>query len=125
MSTYVLELPWQTPPLSLNDRSHWAVKAAHTRAVRDTVTTLLRQARVPALTSPVHVELRYTPRDNRRRDRDNLVATFKPCADAIVAHGVIPDDTADHLAAPLPVITAKGPGHATGRFWLTITGEPT
>lgn len=119
--TYVLELPWQTPPLSLNDRKHWAVKARDTAAVRTTVTLLLRQAKVPALRTPVDVELRYTPRDNRRRDRDNLVATFKPCVDAIVEHGVIPDDTAEYLSASMPVITAKGDGHATGRMWLLIT----
>ncbi len=118
--TWVLELPWSTAPLSLNQRLHWSVKARKTREVRNTVGHLLRQQRVPLLRCPVFVELAYEPADNRRRDRDNLVATFKPCIDAIVELGLIPDDSADYLAASLPVIRPKGPGHTTGRFWLTI-----
>lgn len=117
---WVLELPWSTVPLSLNQRLHWAQKAKKTRAVRSDVGWLLRQQRVPVLRWPVFVELAYQPPDNRRRDRDNLVATFKPCVDALVELGLIPDDSADYVAASLPVIRPKGPGHSTGRFWLTI-----
>lgn len=86
---------YTTPPLSLNDRKHWRVKAKITAEVRGYV----REAayyRVPAC-SAIAVELHYVPRDARRRDRDNLVATLKPCMDALVDAGVVPDDTPEFV----------------------------
>ena len=83
------------PPLSLNDRSHWRKKAAITKRVRDWVCQNAWYT-VPAC-SAIAVELHYVPRDARRRDRDNLVATLKPCMDGLVDAGVIPDDTPEYV----------------------------
>lgn len=56
----------------------------------------------------------------RRRDRDNLLARFKPGLDGIVASGLIMDDDAEHLQigkvdilvdpsrAPLTIIELTG-----------------
>ena len=102
--TWTIRLPYTKPPLSLNQRLHWRVKSKLTKDVRQYVLQSAWYA-VPAC-SAVAVELHYVPRDARRRDRDNLVATLKPCMDGLVEAGVIPDDTPEycdwsiHIDAP-------------------------
>lgn len=73
--------------------------------VRSDVRLLVRAARVPPV-SRVRVQLEYTPRDGRRRDTDNLVATLKAVCDGVVDAGVVPDDTPEFMGKPEPVITA-------------------
>jgi crossover junction endodeoxyribonuclease RusA len=122
-------LPWSKPPLSLNDRSHWRAKAARTAQVRADMAVLVRQARIERGAEHVVVELHYRPRDNRRRDTDNLVATLKPICDELAGgttkhpgFGLVPDDTPAWMSKPEPTIhpAIKGePGELW--LWLTIT----
>jgi crossover junction endodeoxyribonuclease RusA len=114
MSEHTIRLPWQTPPLSLNDRSHWRSKAAKTAEVRNTVKLLVRGVK-PA--GRVAILLTYVPRDRRRRDRTNLVATYKACVDGCVDAGVIPDDTPEFLDELMPEI---GTPDGDPRLELTI-----
>lgn len=93
--TVIIPLPYTKPPLSLNDRMHWRKKAGIVKAIRAHVAEQARE-QVPAV-SAVNVELHYVPRDARRRDKDNLVATLKPCLDGLVDAGVVPDDTPEYL----------------------------
>ena len=96
MRTWTLRVgDYTKPPLSLNDRMHWRKKAGITRTIRAGVADDAGRT-VPAC-SAATVELHYVPRDKRRRDRDNLVATLKPCMDGLVDAGVIPDDTPEYL----------------------------
>lgn len=113
---WVLDLPWTAPPLSMNDRDKWQVKAAKTAKVRAAVSWIVR-AEVPPL-DRCDVVLTYHPRDKRRRDEDNLVATLKVACDAIVTAGVVRDDTPDLMVKHMPVI---GPVVKGGRITLTIT----
>jgi crossover junction endodeoxyribonuclease RusA len=83
------------PPMSLNDRTHWRVKAKHTREIRDYVREWAWFT-VPAC-SAAEVELHYVPRDRRRRDLDNLIPTLKPAIDGLVDAGVVPDDTPEYV----------------------------
>lgn len=115
---FLVRLPYRTPPLSLNARQHWGAKARATKAVRRDVTLVLRSQRVPAA-ARVEVQLGYTPRDRRRRDTDNLVATLKAIADAVVDAGIVPDDTPEFMAKPEPIITA--PDARDPHLWLLIT----
>lgn len=115
MSTYRLDLPHGRPPLTLNQRLHWAARSRTTRELRQTVTWLAKAAQIPAA-EHVTVTLHYAPGDNRRRDDDNLVATSKVCCDAIVDSGVVPDDTPAWMTKPTPVIV---PPPAKG-MWLTV-----
>ena len=101
--TWTIQLPYSTPPLTLNGRQHWATKATAIREVRGTVATLARVLRIPAC-QRIHVELHYVPRDSRRRDQDNIVATLKPCIDGLVDAGVIPDDSPQYVTWVPPVI---------------------
>jgi crossover junction endodeoxyribonuclease RusA len=94
--TWTVRLSTYTkPPLSLNDRMHWRKKSAITKDVRTDIWFQAKEV-VPPCAAAV-VELHYVPRDARRRDRDNLVATLKPCMDGLVDAGVIPDDTPEYL----------------------------
>ena len=116
--TWDIRLPWTLPPLSMNDRTHWRVRA---RKVADTraATFALVNRRLPIF-APDHVAvtLTYYPRDSRRRDADNLVATLKAVCDAIVDARIVPDDTPRYMTKHMPVI-AEPDGDP--RLVLTIT----
>ncbi len=129
MSEWEIRLPWTTPPLSLNDRSHWRAKASKTatvRALTKTVVSLCYVATSDTIPtkwplSRAAITLTYYPRDRRRRDRTNLVATYKACVDGCVDAGVIPDDTPQWLEELMPVI-AEPDGDP--RLVLTIRELP-
>lgn len=111
-----IDLPWPLPPLTANQRMHWAHKAKVTREVRQTAAVLARKAPKAEM---VVVTLHYQPRDKRRRDRHNLWPTVKACVDGLVDAGIVPDDDADHLSTPEPVIhQPDGTGSA---LWLELT----
>jgi len=118
--TYTLRLPYTTPPLSLNARMHWATKARITKEIRSFVAASLRGAPqvVMADWTGVRVGLVYVPRDNRGRDRDNLVATLKPAIDGIVDAGIVPDDTPEYVTWEPPVIAPAN--RADPHLYLTL-----
>lgn len=120
LTTRSLELPFTSIPLSMNDRHHWARKAKITRQIRDTVRILAIAHRLPRDLTHVVVELHYAPSSNRRLDADNLVATLKPCADALVDFGMVPDDVPSMMTKLMPVIEPKDPG-GKGRLWLELS----
>jgi crossover junction endodeoxyribonuclease RusA len=128
-----IELPWSRPPLSMNDRgrSRGAVfaKARTVREIRALIMTLARAARLPRDVAHVTVQLHYRPRDNQRRDTDNLVATLKPIADGLAkgtvttpGYGMVPDDIPAYMAKPEPIIHPAERGKG-GALWLEITWE--
>ncbi|UTN92978.1 RusA-like resolvase [Gordonia phage Finkle] len=122
-----IDLPWPSPPLSLNDRQHWRAKANKTAAVRHTMHQIAKAARLPRNVDHLTVQLVYRPRDRRRRDTDNLVATLKPICDALAAgttkhpgYGVVQDDTPEWMAKPEPLIVPAEKGKG-GAMWLLLT----
>jgi crossover junction endodeoxyribonuclease RusA len=118
--TWTLTLPWTKPLLSLNDRMHWARRAAITKAVKQTTCVLARNARIPAQ-DRITVQLHYQPRDRRHRDEDNLFAFVKPCVDGIKAAGIVADDDSRHVTHLPAVIHDPLPGQRAGALWLVIT----
>lgn len=102
-NSWTIRLPYTTPPLAMNDRMHWAKKAAITKEVRSTTATLTRVLHIPAC-QRIHVTLHYVPRDSRRRDPEGLVATQKPCIDGLVDAGIVADDSPEYLTWSPPVI---------------------
>lgn len=84
-----IQLPFSRPPLNLNQRLHWAVKARETARIRTLVAYL---ARGKTITPPCEVELVWTVTDKRRRDLDNAAPTTKACTDGLRDAGAIPDD---------------------------------
>lgn len=100
-----IELPYGTPPLDCYTR----LPSCHERP------SASQRKPTPALGSqgPHHVSA--TPRMS-----DNLVPTLKVCADALVDHGTVPDDTPEYMTKHMPVIHPK---HTTGQghVWLELT----
>lgn len=119
--TWTFDLPLTTP-LSMNDREHWRKKARQVAQLRRDVQVLVRQARVPAL-ERIAVELHYAPRDARRRDALNLVATLKVVEDAIVDAGVVPDDTGRWVEPTMPVLDPPT-GRGEGRLFVVVRELP-
>ena len=117
MTTYHVPLSL-TRPLSLNSRQHHLVKARQVAAVREEAARRVRALRLPQQDT-IHVELHYRPRDNRRRDSDNLVATQKPAIDGIVDAGLIADDCAPYVTWSAPRIHAAIKGREP-LLWLEI-----
>ena len=143
----IIDLPWTSPPLSMNDRgaSRGAAfaKAAMIRDIREYIVKQARTHCLPRLIDHVEVQLNYRPRDNRRRDTDNLVATLKPICDALTVGkparisprtgrpvpaqpgcGLVFDDTPEYMSKPEPRIWPAIKGHQYGRLWVTLTWTP-
>jgi hypothetical protein len=118
---YDLHLPWDKPPLNLNDRhGHWAARHAAVKPVRKAAWALARQAKIPRC-SKIRVELHYRPATRRDRDEDNLVATMKVLVDGIVGDAqVVPKDTGRHVERLMPVIHEVEDGRP-GELWLSVT----
>lgn len=116
-ATYLISLPWQRPPISANQRMHWADRQRLTREVRTTVAWLVRSARVPT-SSHVTVTLYWAPGDKRKRDADNPFPTLKAGCDGIVDAGVVKDDHPALMTKNMPVIVP--PPHPKG-LWLNVT----
>ncbi len=118
--TWRLDLPLSAP-LSMNDRQHYMAKAREVARVRHDVAVLARAAKIPALPR-IAVELHYAPRDNRRRDPLNLIATLKPIEDALVDAGVVPDDTCEFVLPTMPQIDP--PTGRPGRLYALVREVP-
>ena len=123
---YVVPLPWQTPPLSMNDRYGWQKASSVRRDIRTAMRMLAQAHQLPEHAAYVRVQLQYQPPDKRRRDTDNLTATLKPLCDALAGEKrdattwpLVPDDTPEFMAKPEPIIHTKR-ARKPGRMWLTI-----
>lgn len=121
---WTLTLPYEKPPLSLNDRGQTPgarrAKSAKAAMIRADVSTLAKAANIPPQDA-IHVRLHYRPRTAARRDADNLVATLKPAIDGLRDAHVIPDDDPKHLDWSAPRIHPPSLPDRTPALWLVIT----
>jgi crossover junction endodeoxyribonuclease RusA len=113
---WTLRLPYDRPPLNLNDRKHWAQVAKVKRQLRADARNLALAARLPRRLARVHITLHWQPPDRRRRDTDNPIATLKPLIDGLRDYGLVVDDDAQHVTLE---VTLEPPGKPA-RTWLTI-----
>lgn len=118
LSTRV-ELPWSKPPLSLNDRGHWAPRSAVIAEVRAAAGWAVKAAKLGSH-QRVRIDLHYQPKVRRGRDSDNLAATYKPVVDGCVDAWLVADDTDRYVERGWPLIHDPVPGEP-GRMWLEIT----
>lgn len=116
---WVLPLPWTKAPLSLNQRLNHYARYRLEQNVKHTAKALAQSKRIPRL-DRCRVELVYVPRDRRRRDEDNLVASLKPLCDGLVLAGVVPDDTPWFMEKPSPRIAAADAAERV-RWRLVVT----
>lgn len=119
----IVELPYTAPPLSMNDqprsRQGAVGKSAQVAKVRADMRTLAAASKLPTRLPYCTVRLHYVPRDNRRRDTDNLIATLKPLCDGLIDFGLTKDDNPQFMAKLEPRIHAGNPA-AKVRMWLEI-----
>jgi crossover junction endodeoxyribonuclease RusA len=79
-------LPWPEKVLSPNARVHWSRKAKAVKAARHSASWLVLEKLMAGriLGWPAaSISMTFCPPDNRRRDRDNLIASMKAATDGI------------------------------------------
>ena len=89
----------------MNDREHFMARHRKAQALRDAAIVMARKAKVPRLEC-VALAVYYDPPVRRKRDHDNLMATYKHLADGIVQAGVVPDDDTAHILPPHCEVTS-------------------
>lgn len=108
------------PPLTANDRLHWAEKARRTDAWRTAAAWNAKAKKIPPQ-EHITVTLHYAPGDCRTRDASNLWPTVKPCLDGSVDAGVVPADDGRYVAEQTPVLHE---GRGDRRLWLVVAATP-
>lgn len=94
MLTWTIPLdPFTKPPLTLNEKLHWARANARKNDLIENVFWRAKQQKIPTV-DKIAVTLHWLPRVERRRDGDNPFPTIKACVDGLVKAGVVVDD--DH-----------------------------
>ena len=101
-------LPYPSPKLSPNARGHWSKSAKVKKNYRHECATEARRQGVGKLSGRVHAIITFHPPDKRRRDLDNMLASFKSGIDGIVdVIGVDDSDWTITISKSLPVIGGK------------------
>lgn len=119
MRTWTVTLSSELPMLNLNQRYHWAKKAALTKHWRRFAFINAMAAELPRGLDRVHIVAHVTKSTNRQYDVHNLMPTLKACVDGLVDYGLIPDDTNKHLTGP----DLRQGGKGAPGITLTITEE--
>lgn len=115
-----IDLPWTTPPVTLNQRGGPHVRARRMAAAKTEAGWAIRIARPAPADGPVALTLHWRPAIRRRRDVDNPMPTLKAVADALVELGVLADDDSDHVPQMACRIHPTQHGQRPA-MWLTIT----
>jgi hypothetical protein len=96
--TYILNLPFQAPPASMNDirrgkggRSHWTDQRDDKSVVEDAVIVCARRDKIPHL-DLCAVRLIWLLPGEPRVDNDGLAVMLKACKDGLIKAGVLDDD---------------------------------
>jgi crossover junction endodeoxyribonuclease RusA len=121
--THTLALHFDAPPLTENQRLHWAEKAERVRGLRAAAGLWGRRIR-----GAEHVEVRlvwFVPADGRRRDEDNLVPTLKALCDGLVDALVVPDDTPQYMTKVMPIIASQPRVRPHLELRVTVRDAPT
>lgn len=118
MNTYELQFAYTSPPLTANQRMHWARRAKITARLRAEACAKANLADIPPL-GRCEVSLTWFVRDKRRRDADNIVPTLKAWADGLVDAHVTVDDTPEYMRKLMPAIVYRP--DAVPHLVLTIT----
>lgn len=115
---WVLTLPYTSPPLSQNRRMHHMKEHAERKQILQDVGWLARAKKLPTGLSAIHVTLLWRPKQIRRRDSDNPAPTIKACIDALVRHGVVPDDSSRYVSSEAQIVDGRCP--APHGLWLVV-----
>jgi crossover junction endodeoxyribonuclease RusA len=116
-----IALPWHVPPLTQNQlrRLHPMREAALKRVAKDEARWTIRGARLTARAQS-NVVLHWRMPDGRRRDGDGAAPTLKVVLDALVAEGILPDDS--WAEVPHSGVTCHPPMRGLpGALWLELS----
>ena len=118
VSTISIPLPWERPPLTGNrTRGNPYARANEVRQAKDAAQWAIRACRVRAIVG-AEVTLHYRPKTRQRRDADGLFPTLKVVQDALVAEGVLPDDS--WVCVPSATCRIHEPD-GEPRMWVELT----
>lgn len=120
MTTYCLDFDYPSPPLTSNQRFHWAKKKDITRNVRALTEAKAQILDIPEL-AHANVELHWFVNTKHRRDVDNVVPTLKAMCDGLVDAGIVPDDTPEYMTKWMPFIHYAA--DSAPRMTLRVSGE--
>ncbi|MEW6460392.1 MAG: endodeoxyribonuclease RusA [Pseudomonadota bacterium] len=76
-------LPWPVSALSPNARGHWSKRSRAAKAYRMQCFLFARKAGLVAPAGRILLQLEFLPPTARRRDDDNLLASFKAGRDGL------------------------------------------
>jgi Holliday junction resolvase RusA-like endonuclease len=113
---WTLALPYLAPPLTLNQRMHWAPRNRITQEIKQAVYVLAHGVNLPQGLDRVTVTLHWRPATTRKRDNDNISPTLKAAVDGLVMYGLVQDDNTDHLTSA----TVIDPTGKPGRVYVII-----
>lgn len=83
--------------------AHWSQRHKAVAEVVEAVGWAAKAARMRPC-SHLTIRLVWAPGDHRRADAPNLAGLQKPCVDALVRVGLVPDDTAEWVTELMPRI---------------------
>ncbi len=78
-----LIFPYPPKELNPNKKMHWAVKARYAKAYRGICKDIATSKWWSIPTGDLVLDLEFYPPDNRRRDDDNMIASFKNGRDGL------------------------------------------
>ena len=98
--TWEVAIPAPAAWISLNDRMHWAKKAALTKSWRLAASLAARKAGLPTGIPHVHITATVTKPSRRAFDVHNLLPSLKAAIDGLVDYGLVADDSTKYLTGP-------------------------
>ena len=101
-----IKLPYPPAALSPNKKGHWAPKAKAVKAYRWHCRMECRAQGIKGMVGPLKVTITISYPDNRRRDWDNAIGSFKAGQDAVAAHIAVDD----HEWGAPAYVKGTGPG---------------
>lgn len=111
-----IALPWSKPPLTGNrTRGNVYARANEVKQAKGEARLVVRRLH-PMMGA--EITLHFRPKDKRRRDADGLAPTLKVCLDALVAEGVLPDDSWVHV--PAATCRIHAPNGEPAAMWLEL-----
>ena len=118
MSAITIPLPWPKPPLTGNrTRGNPYARANEVKTAKHEAVVAIRQAN-PRRIVGANIRLNFRPADKRRRDADGMFPTLKVCQDALVAQGILPDDS--WVSVPAATCQIHPPTDEPAVMWLTL-----
>lgn len=118
MTVLTIPLRWSKPPLSGNrTRGNPHARAQEVKRAKADARWSIQQAKVRPIVG-AEITLHYRPATRQRRDADNLAPTLKVCQDALVAEGVLPDDS--WVCVPAATLRIHPPTGEPAHMWLEL-----